>query len=332
MPDVRLPDVGFIGLGNMGLPMAGRLIDAGHEVRGFDVSDSARAEFAARGGKAAGSAAEAARDAGLVILMLPDSNVVEAVATSPSFVAALTATSSPGAASPGAVVVDMSSSEPERTRQLAHFLREHGARLVDAPVSGGVKGAVSGRLAVMVGGDDEDVRRVEDVLASLGKIYRAGPVGAGHAVKALNNLMSATHLLVTSEAMLAGQRFGIEPDVMLAIFNASSGRSGSTENKWPNFILPETYDSGFGLRLMLKDMRIATGLAGQMGSPSRLGEQAAAMWAKAADDLPAAADHTEIARWLRDSQLGRLPVGRLPPKGTVATAGLSIPRELRGMP
>lgn len=301
MPEVRLPDVGFVGLGNMGLPMAGRLIDAGYEVRGFDVSEPARTEFAARGGKAAGCAAEAARDADLVILMLPDSNVVEAVATSPSFAAALTAP----AGKPGAtVVVDMSSSEPERTRQLARFLGEHGARLVDAPVSGGVKGAVSGKLAVMVGGDDADVRDVEDVLANLGQIYRAGPVGAGHAVKALNNLMSATHLLVTSEAMLAGQRFGIEPEAMLAIFNASSGRSGSTENKWPNFILPETYDSGFGLRLMLKDMRIATGLAEQMRSPSRLGEQAAATWAKAADDLPAAADHTEIARWLRDSQQG----------------------------
>jgi 3-hydroxyisobutyrate dehydrogenase len=194
----------------------------------------------------------------------------------------------------------MSSSEPERTRQLAAFLRDRGVALVDAPVSGGVKGAVSGKLAVMVGGTDDDVRAVEDVLTHLGTIYRAGPVGAGHAVKALNNLMSATHLLVSSEAIMAGQRFGLDPDVMLAIFNASSGRSGSTENKWPNFIVPETYNSGFGLRLMLKDMRIATGLAEQLNLPSRLGEQAVALWAQAAQALPPAADHTEIARWLRD--------------------------------
>jgi 3-hydroxyisobutyrate dehydrogenase-like beta-hydroxyacid dehydrogenase/alkylhydroperoxidase/carboxymuconolactone decarboxylase family protein YurZ len=299
MPDTRPPVVGFVGLGNMGMPMAGRLLEAGYGVRGFDVSEPARAEFAARGGTAVTSAAEAAQDVNMVILMLPDSNVVEAVATDPSFVTALAL--SPGTAD-APVVVDMSSSEPERTRQLAAFLREHGARLIDAPVSGGVKGAVSGKLAVMVGGGDDEVHRVEAVLAHLGKIYRAGPVGAGHAVKALNNLMSATHLLVTSEAMLAGERFGLEPDVLLAIFNASSGRSGSTENKWPNFIVPETYNSGFGLRLMLKDMRIATGLAEQMQLPSRLGEQAAALWAKAADALPAAADHTEIARWLRDSQ------------------------------
>jgi 3-hydroxyisobutyrate dehydrogenase len=290
-------EVGFIGLGNMGLPMAGRLVEAGYQVRGFDVSESARIAFDERGGTAAASAAAAAADAGVVILMLPDSNVVEAVAKDPAFVAAV-GSSAAGAGSP--VVVDMSSSEPERTRQLAAFLRDRGVALVDAPVSGGVKGAVSGKLAVMVGGTDDDVRAVEDVLTHLGTIYRAGPVGAGHAVKALNNLMSATHLLVSSEAIMAGQRFGLDPDVMLAIFNASSGRSGSTENKWPNFIVPETYNSGFGLRLMLKDMRIATGLAEQLNLPSRLGEQAVALWAQAAQALPPAADHTEIARWLRD--------------------------------
>ena len=299
MSDASLPLVGFVGLGNMGLPMAGRLVEAGYQVRGFDVSESARTAFGELGGTAVASAAAAAADAGVVILMLPDSNVVEAVAKDPAFLAAVGGS----AAGPGSpVVVDMSSSEPERTRQLAAFLRDRGVTLVDAPVSGGVKGAVSGRLAVMVGGTDDDVREIEDVLTRLGTIYRAGPVGAGHAVKALNNLMSATHLLVSSEAIMAGQRFGLDPDVMLAIFNASSGRSGSTENKWPNFILPETYNSGFGLRLMLKDMRIATGLAEQLNLPSRLGEQAVALWAQAAQTLPPAADHTEIARWLRDEQ------------------------------
>jgi 3-hydroxyisobutyrate dehydrogenase-like beta-hydroxyacid dehydrogenase/alkylhydroperoxidase/carboxymuconolactone decarboxylase family protein YurZ len=294
--DTPLPAIGFVGLGNMGMPMASRLLEAGYQVHGFDVSEPVRAAFAARGGTAAASAAEAARDARLVILMLPDSNVVEAVATDPSFIAAL-------AGSGGApVLVDMSSSEPGRTQQLATLLREHGITLVDAPVSGGVKGAVAGRLAVMTGGLTDDAKGVEEILAHFGTIYRAGSVGAGHAVKALNNLMSATHLLVTSEAVLAGQQFGLDPDVMLAIFNASSGRSGSTEVKWPNFIVTETYGSGFGLRLMLKDMRIATGLAQQVDRPSRLGEQAVALWAEAASALPSAADHTEIARWLQDEQ------------------------------
>jgi 3-hydroxyisobutyrate dehydrogenase len=295
--DDRSEQIGFIGLGNMGMPMAGRLVDAGYGVRGFDVSEPARARFAALGGTPVTSAAEAARDAGLVILMLPDSNVVEAVATDPSFVAALGASA---AAAGGPVVVDMSSSEPERTRELAGFLDAHGARLVDAPVSGGVKGAVSGTLAVMVGGGDDDLHRVKDVLARLGTVYHAGPVGAGHAVKALNNLMSGTYLLIASEAMLAGERFGLKPEVMLEIFNASSGRSGATETKWPNFIVPETYSSGFGLRLMLKDMRIATQLAERMRLPSRLGERATALWARAAEALAPTADQTEIARWLRD--------------------------------
>jgi 3-hydroxyisobutyrate dehydrogenase len=171
------------------------------------------------------------------------------------------------------------------------------------------RGATAGTLAIMAGGPEETLARARDVLAPLGTVHRAGPVGAGHAVKALNNLMSATHLLVTSEAMLAGERFGLDPEVMLAIFNGSTGRSGSTEVKWPKFILPETYDAGFGLRLMLKDMRIALGLAGQLGQPSRLGARAVDLWAEAAEALPAGADHTEIARWLRDSAPGDPALG-----------------------
>lgn len=293
MPDRALPVVGFIGLGNMGQPMSRKLLEAGYQVRGFDLAEAAREKFAAAGAGAVPveSAAEAAAGAAVVILMLPDSGVVESVAADPAFLAALT---------PDTIVVDMSSSEPERTRALARTLGEHGATLLDAPVSGGVKGAVAGKLAVMAGGGDEDVSRVEDVLKHFGPVFRAGPVGAGHAVKALNNLMSAAHLLVSSEAILAAQRFGVAPAAMLAIVNASSGRSGSTENKWPNYIVPETYDSGFSLKLLLKDVRIAVGLAEQTGMPSRLGERTAELWAEAARELPAAADHTDIARWLRE--------------------------------
>jgi 3-hydroxyisobutyrate dehydrogenase len=111
-------------------------------------------------------------------------------------------------------------------------------------------------------------------------------------------MMSAAHLLASSEALLAGRQFGLDPDVMLTIVNGSSGRSGSTQVKWPKFILPETYDSGFGLRLMLKDMRIALQLEQDAGIPAPLGQAAVAAWAAAAEDLPPAADHTEIARWL----------------------------------
>jgi 3-hydroxyisobutyrate dehydrogenase len=285
--------IGFVGLGNMGKPMTAQLLAAGYQVQGYDLSEPARAAFEAAGGTATRNAADAARDAEIVILMLPDSNAVEAVATEPDFIAALAAPPAP------AVLVDMSSSEPERTRTLAALLASHGIKLVDAPVSGGVKGAVAGTLAVMTGGLDEDMHQVEEALARFGTVYRVGQVGAGHVVKALNNLMSATHLLITSEAILAGEQFGLDPEAMLAIFNASSGRSGSTENKWPNYIVPETYNAGFGIRLMVKDMRIAVALAEQMKLPSRLGEQATALWAAAAEALPPDADHTEIARWLR---------------------------------
>lgn len=293
MPDGALPVVGFIGLGNMGQPMSRQLLDAGYQVRGFDLSEAARGTFAEAAGNAipVTSAAEAAAGATVVILMLPDSSVVESVATDPAFAAALT---------PDTIVVDMSSSEPERTRALAKTLGERGVAFIDAPVSGGVKGAVAAKLAVMVGGADEQVARAEGVLKHFGPVFRAGPVGAGHAVKALNNLMSAAHLLASSEAILAGQRFGVDPTAMLEIVNASSGRSGSTENKWPDYIVPETYDSGFSLKLMLKDVRIAVGLAEQVGMPSRLGERTAELWAEAAEELPPTADHTDIARWLRE--------------------------------
>ncbi len=168
----------------------------------------------------------------------------------------------------GLLVVDMGSSEPVKTRALAAELDAVGVELVDAPVSGGVSGAVKGTLTIMVGGAATAVARVTPVLEHLGTVRHAGAVGSGHAIKALNNLISATHLWITSEAMLAGQRFGLQPEVMLEIINGSSGRSGSSENKWPNFILPGTFDSGFGLRLMLKDMRTAVDLAAHSAFPS----------------------------------------------------------------
>ena len=123
-------------------------------------------------------------------------------------------------------------------------------------------------------------------------------VGAGHALKGLNNLLSATHLLASAEALTIGREFGLDPKLMLEAINNSSGRSGSTEVKLPSFVLTETYDSGFRLELMLKDMRIAVDLARRLGSPSALGDAAVDVWARAAAVLPEEADHTEIASWV----------------------------------
>jgi 3-hydroxyisobutyrate dehydrogenase len=130
------------------------------------------------------------------------------------------------------------------------------------------------------------------------RIVAVGDVGAGHAVKALNNLLSATHLLVTSEAMSAAAEFGLDVPTVLDAINTSTGRSWSTQTKWPDYVVPRTFDSGFSLRLLLKDMRIALGLAETMGTPASLAAAATELWALAADELPADADHTEIARWL----------------------------------
>lgn len=284
--------VGFVGLGNMGGPMTRRLVEAGYAVNAYDVAPAARTAAVAAGATEASSLGDAARGADALILMLPNSQIVESVLTDPALRETLVA---------GSTVIDMSSSEPMKTRELAVSLAGLGVAMVDAPVSGGVRGAESGALTVMVGGSDAATRRVWPLLQILGKPVRAGAIGSGHAVKALNNLLSATHLWATSEAMVAAQKFGLDPQVTLSIINGSSGRSGSTENKWPNFVLPGTYDSGFGLRLMLKDMKIAVQLAEQAGAPMTLGSDAVGLWEQAAEALPAQADHTEVARWLAET-------------------------------
>ena len=284
--------IGFAGLGHMGTPMADRLAAAGHRLRVYDIAPAARARYEGFDDVAVvGQVAEIADGADFVILMLPDSAVVARVLLADGLLEHVASS---------AVVVDMSSSEPARTRELACVAADRGVTLIDAPVSGGVAGARNGSLTIMVGGPAGVLDRLRPVLEVLGlHVVHAGDVvGAGHAIKALNNLMSAVHLLASSEALLAGRQFGLDPDVMLSIVNSSSGRSGSTQVKWPTFILPEAYDSGFGLRLMLKDMRIALQLEQEAGVPAPLGQAAVAAWAAAAEDLPPAADHTEIARWL----------------------------------
>lgn len=293
--------VGFVGLGRMGTPMSGHLAAAGYRVRGYDVSERARESWSAQvpGGAAVRDAAAAAEGADAVILMLPDSPVVKDVLLGDGLLAAAGGQAASRDNGPPPVVVDMSSSEPQVTRDLAAAAAEHGVAFVDAPVSGGVPGARQGSLTIMVGGDAASVERVRELLAVMGsRVLHVGAAGAGHAVKALNNLLSATHLLVTSEAMAAAAEFGLDVPAVLDAINTSSGRSGSTENKWPNYVVPRTFNSGFPLRLLVKDMRIALGLAETAGTPARLSAAATQLWAEAAAALPEDADHTEIARWL----------------------------------
>lgn len=294
----RTPDVidriGLVGLGRMGTPMAANLVRAGFTVRAVDISAEARERAQAVGAQTSAELADLKGEIDVLVLMLPDSDAVESV---------VAAAESAGVLTSGLLVADMSSSKPARTQKLASQLKRLGVTMIDAPVSGGVGGAEKGTLTIMVGGDPGDIERASAFLTALGRVVPAGPVGAGHAIKALNNLLSATHLWITGEAMAAGQRFGLDPSVMLDVFNTSSGRSASTEKKWPDFVIPGTFDSGFHLRLMLKDMRIAVELCEENNAFSALGAQAVELWARAGEDLLETADHTEIARWIDDKEV-----------------------------
>jgi 3-hydroxyisobutyrate dehydrogenase len=282
-------EVGFVGLGNMGMAMARRLPAAGYQVVGYDASAEIMRDIAGlEGFTAAPGITGLGTD--VVMLCLPDSDVVEHVLLAEGLLDSVPA---------GGMVIDMSSSDPARTRALAARADEVDVTLIDAPVSGGVSGARAGTLTIMVGGPPEAFELARPMLAAIGKrVLLAGDVGAGHAVKALNNLMSAANLIVSSEALIAGRRFGLDPAVALEIINGSSGRSGSTENKWPNYVLTEKFDAGFSIRLMVKDLRLALGIEHATGTPSPVSEAALAAWEAALSELPGDADHTEIARWI----------------------------------
>jgi len=282
--------IGFVGLGNMGMPMARRLAAAGYQVCGFDASARVMASLDGGDGLSAAGGLTAVAATGTVILMLPDSDVVERVLIDDGLLAGMR---------PGSMIIDMSSSDPARTRELAERAAALGITLIDAPVSGGVAGALEGSLTIMVGGPEQAFLAARPVLEQLGsRVVHAGGSGAGHAVKALNNLMSAAHLLASSEALIAGRRFGLDPAVMLEIINGSSGRSGSTELKWPRYVLTESYNAGFPVRLMVKDIKLALAIERATGTPSAVSEATVAAWSRALEDLPPDADHTAIARWL----------------------------------
>jgi 3-hydroxyisobutyrate dehydrogenase len=202
----------------------------------------------------------------------------------------------------GLFVVDMSSSAPADTLALHARLRGVGGRLVDAPVSGGVARAVEADLTVMAGGDPADVDACEPVLQAVARrVFRTGGVGSGHAMKALNNLLSATNLAAAVEVVLLGRRAGLDPATMLEVLNESTGRSNATDLKLPRYILPGTFDSGFSLDLMVKDLGIALGIASSHGLHAPVAEEAVAVWRDAAAELGAGRDHTEIARFVQSA-------------------------------
>jgi len=285
--------IGLVGLGNMGSPMAARIRAAGLELDVFDTrADVARAVAGSCGAAAAGSLATLAARSEVVVTMLPDGAAVHRVVLGPGdrLLDGL---------APGAVVVDMGSSSPTGTRALGAELARHGIGMLDAPVSGGVRRAADGTLAVMVGGDPALVARCDPLFRAVGQqVFACGPLGSGHAMKALNNLVSATGLLAAAEALVVGRRFGLDPGRMLEVLNASTGRNHATEHKLAQFVLSRRFDAGFSLALMLKDLTTALDLARDTGTPAPLSAECRALWTQAAAALEPGADHTAIVRWL----------------------------------
>ena len=283
--------VAFIGLGMMGRPMAARLAAAGFDVRGADPVPEAREALVDAGGRAFATAQEAAEGASVVITMLPDGKVVRDVLLGSGGAADVLA--------PGALVVDMSSSAPLDTRSLAADLAALGISMIDAPVSGGVRRVLDGTLTIMVGGEAEPIARAQPLLAAMGKaIIPTGPIGSGHAVKALNNYVSAAGLAAACEAVLIAEKFGVDPAVLVDVLNVSTGKNNSTEVKLKPFILSGTFASGFSMALMAKDLRTAADLARELGVGESGTTSAAELWAAASAALGKSADHTEIHRYL----------------------------------
>ena len=286
--------IGFVGLGNMGRPMVARLAAAGYELHVADKDASLATDFAAvHGGRTAPSLAALAGAVEAVITMLPDGKVVREVLLGRNgLVEGL---------SPGSIVIDMSSSDPVGTRELGTTLRAKNIDLVDAPVSGGVPRARDGSLSTMVGGDDAATARVRPILETMAKhVFLTGALGTGHAMKALNNLVSAGGLWIASEALLVGQRFGLAPERIVDILNASTGRNNSTENKFKQHILSRSFASGFSLGLMAKDLRVAADLAAETGQASPLTRLCAQLWSEAEGKLGGAQDHTAVIKVLEE--------------------------------
>ncbi len=285
--------IGFVGIGAMGTPMAGNLARAGYKLAVFDL-DSARTTSLAKehGVTVAGSLAEIGTAAGIVITMLPDGKAVRTAlcGKNDGFRDCILER-----AAQGTLVIDMSSSSPVGTRDLGELLTRRGFPFIDAPVSGGVKGAVAATLAIMVGGDKTIYDRVQPMLAKMGgQLFQCGPLGAGHAIKALNNYVSAAGLVAACEAIIAAERFGLDPAVATDIINASSGMNNTTKNKVKQQMLNGVFGAGFATSLMAKDVRTALEVVESTETTADLARHCAAFWTAAEKQLAPGRDHTAV--------------------------------------
>jgi 3-hydroxyisobutyrate dehydrogenase len=290
--------VGFIGLGNMGLPMAANLIKLGHAVSGFDVNEDAGARLAAGGGTKAQSIAEACKDAEVVITMLPAGEHVREVYLGEGGALA--------AAAPTTLLIDSSTIDVETARRVAQAAQERGLAMIDAPVSGGVAGAQAATLTFMVGGEGAAFERARPLLEAMGKtIVHAGGPGNGQAAKICNNMILGASMIVVAEAFLLAEKLGLDAQKLFDISSKSSGQCWSMTSYCPVPGLVPTspanrdYKAGFTAAMMLKDLKLAQAAARATRATTPLGAGAAAVYERFVDSGDGGVDFSGIIRYLR---------------------------------
>ena len=287
--------VGFIGLGNMGEPMAANLLRAGHVLTVHDLDQARVRHFVTQHGGTAAAALADLSASEFIVTMLPNGHVVRDIFLGSGGLAATL--------SPGCIIIDMSSSDPAGTRALGAELAPRGVSLVDAPVSGGVPRAVNATLAIMIGADDAAVReRAKGLLSAMGnRLFDTGGLGTGHAMKALNNFVAASGYSAAVEALMAGKRFGLDPTRMLAILNSSTGRNFNTEVVLQEHVVNQRYATGFSLGLLAKDVAIAADLMKFVGLDAPLAALIESRYQQALAQLGGQRDNSEaILAWDND--------------------------------
>lgn len=285
-----MANIGFIGLGNMGHPMAGRLRNAGHQLIVQDLRFEHAARFA--GAEAVRTPKEVADRADIVLLSLPTPGAVRAVTLEDDGLVR-------GARAK--LVVDLSTTGPKLAAEVAAALGRKDVQFIDAPVSGGVSGAEKGTLAIMASGPKDAFERAQPSLSALGRLFYVGEKpGQGQAMKLLNNLLSATAMAVTAEAMVLGVKAGLDPKVMLDVLNAGSGRNTATTDKFPRSVLDRSFNFGFRAVLLHKDVRLCKEFADALGVSFDVGSAVDKVWERAAKEL-ADGDFTRIVELVERS-------------------------------
>ncbi|CAG9274441.1 3-hydroxyisobutyrate dehydrogenase [Paraburkholderia unamae] len=280
--------IAVVGLGQMGGRIAGRLLDTGHRIGVFDTDGSRAQALAARGATPYANLRSLGSEHDVVLTVLPDADIVRRVVLDEGGLASGMTRSS--------LLIDVTTSVPSVTKEIAGALGQRGILMLDAPVSGGVQKAETGALTIMAGGDAAVLRQAMPVLQAIGaQVFHMGAIGTGHTAKALNNLITATTLAITSEAMALGVKLGVDAQTLLDVINAGSGRSAASETKFPEQILSRKFEPGFSMALMLKDVGIALAMARDAHAPAHVGAAVHALWKHGVDQGRGGMDHSAIA-------------------------------------